>query len=701
MKLKGFAQFGGTVLSPTAQSRNAGGNFFNLFGMNLLGTKISLGDSWKIAFQDLFKNGKLKDKEFRALMDDYATRGIIQNNTQIEEIKKAFVLANDGKLNLDSFLDNKIIRNLTRSYQLSDNAPKIFADRSFQSIFANAFKTEKPELLEKGTKAYNDFINEAKDFYKTVLKKDFVDMNYVTNELKTPKEILGDLSAEMVTNLLPTYSKTPKAVRLTRELPIGNFASYPSEVLRNSSKLVLFGARALTSSNPYIRQMGAHFLIGASAVFGGLGYVVTKTAESLTGVSEEKMDAFKRSFAASYQKNSTLVPVTKADENGNFKFYNFSYTNPYDTIVKPANAVLGAFADGSLNKDSADKIVMNAFFGNTVTGRKGAFGELFAPFISESIGTERAFDILFRDGVKKEGGKVFYPNDDASVKITRGLEHIIGGVVPGGVKSAQRIWEGATGKFTDAGTIRDMSTELTAVTTGIRIEDAKPLASMPFIVTSYNKDKQIVDRKFAEIAYKPSTTMEQRLDAYRKYLSESYDSQNKMYQVLKDGQSLGINEGDLRDIVQTRLNNKKETNFLFDGVFKVPTYNTKAFDSMIGRLEKENPILASKTASQIDVIKEIYRDMNSEFQNFDLGTSKEQFENQLNRVLTPGVRQIRQQPGTINVLPSSSTPTIPRIPFTYNTPPVAANVMAVNQQQQQPQALGEKYALYSTLFPRG
>jgi hypothetical protein len=701
MKLKGFAQFGGTVLSPTAQSRNAGGNFFNLFGLNLLGTKISLGDSWKIAFQDLFKNGKLKDKEFRALMDDYATRGIIQNNTQIEEIKKAFVLANDGKLNLDSFLDNKIIKNLTRSYQLSDNAPKIFADRSFQSIFANAFKAEKPELLEKGTKAYNNFIDEAKDFYRTVLKKDFVDMNYVTNELKTPKEILGDLSAEMVTNLIPTYSKTPKAVRLTRELPIGNFASYPSEVLRNSKNIVLFGARALTSSNPYIRQMGSHFLIGASAVFGGLGYVVTKTAESLTGVGEEKMDAFKRSFAASYQKNSTLVPVTKADENGNFKFYNFSYTNPYDTIVKPANAVLGAFADGSLNKDSVDKIVMNAFFGNTVTGRKGAFGELFAPFISESIGTERAFDILFRDGVKKEGGKVFYPNDDASVKITKGLEHVIGGIVPGGVKSAQRIWEGATGKFTDAGTIRDMSTELTAVTTGIRIEDAKPLASMPFIVTSYNKDKQIVDRKFAEIAYKPSTTMEQRLDAYRKYLSESYDSQNKMYQVLKDGQSLGINEGDLRDIVQTRLNNKKETNFLFDGVFKVPTYNTKAFDSMIGRLEKENPILASKTASQIDIIKEIYRDMNSEFQNFDLGTSKEQFENQLNRVLTPGVRQIRQQPGTINVLPSSSAPTIPGIPFTYNTPPVAANVMAVNQQQQQPQALGEKYALYSTLFPRG
>jgi hypothetical protein len=692
MKLKGYAQFGGTVLSPTAQARNASGNFFNLFGLNLLGSKISLGDSWKIAFQDLFKNGKLKDKEFRALMDDYATRGIIQNNAQIEEVRKIFIRANDGKLNLDNFLDNKFFKNFTQAYQLSDNAPKIFADRSFQSIFANAFRTEKPELLEKGTKAYNDFINEAKDFYRTVLKKDFVDMNYVTNELKTPKEILGDLSAEMVTNLLPTYSKVPKAVRLTRELPIGNFASYPSEVLRNSKNIVLFGARALTSSNPYIRQMGAHFLIGASAVFGGLGYVVTKTAESLTGVNEEKIDAFKRSFAASYQKNSTLVPVTKADENGNFKFYNFSYTNPYDTIVKPANAILGAFADGSLNKDSVDKMVINAFFGNNITGRKGAFGELFAPFISESIGTERAFDIFLRDGVKKEGGKVFYPNDDASVKITKGLEHIIGGIVPGGVKSAQRIWEGATGKFTDAGTIRDMSTELTAVTTGIRMEDAKPLASMPFIVTSYNKDKQNVDRKFAEIAYRPSATMEQRLDAYTKYLTESFDSQNKMYQVLKDGQLLGIDESDLKDIVQTRLNNKRETDSLFNGAFKVPTFNEKAFDSMITRLQKEDPRAAVKIESQIDVIKEIYKDLNSEFQGFDLGVSKEQFENTLNRVLTPGVREIRRQPQRINVLPSSSTPVTPGTSFAYNAPNPSKDIVAGQQQQ----TLGSQYNLLSS-----
>ena len=696
MKLKSYAQAGGTVFSPIAQARNVSGNFSMLFGMNLLGGKTSVAQSFKDAFDDVFKGGKLNEPLFRKKMDDYLARGVIQDNIQINEIKRAFQLANKGELDLDSFLTNKITKGFINAYQLGDNAPKMFADSSFQSIFSTAFKAADPASLKVGTPAFETFKKEVKNFYETVLKKEFVEKNYVKNELKTAEEILGGLSAEMVRNLMPTYSMVPKAIRLLRELPIGNFVSFPAEILRNSKNLVLFGARALTSTNPYIRQMGAQFLIGGSAVLGGAGYVVGKTAQALTGVTEEKMEAYLRSFAPSYQKNSTLIPITGTDQNGNFKYYNFSYTNPYDTIVKPANAVLNAFADGSLRKDSVDKIVLDAFFGNQITGRKGAIGELIAPFISESIGTERAFDIVFRDGLKKEGGRIFYPNDDIPTKMTKGLEHIIGGIVPGAVRSAQRIWEGATGKFTDAGTVRDMGTEFTALTTGIRIEDAKPLASMPFIVTSYNKDKQNIDRKFAEVAYRPSVTAEQRLDAYRKYLLESFDSQNKMYQVIKDGVTVGIDEADLRNVVQTRLNNKTETRLLFDGTYKVPTYNEKAFDSLVKRLERENPFLATRVESQIEVVKDIFKNLNREFRGFDLETPKDEFENIINRAITPGVRDIRRQPinRSINTLPSTSALTVPGTTFTNNTPPVSPN-LASNQQKEL--SFGERFSI---LFPR-
>jgi hypothetical protein len=700
MKLKAGAQIGGTIFSPVAQVRNVTGNAFIALVNGLYGNNISLKDSYKLVIQDIFQGAKLNSKKFQREIDDLINRGILQQNVQTQELKKLFETANRGEISLDSFMNNKIVKKFVDVYQGADSGMKIFADKFYKGAFGTAMKAENPALLQKGTKAYDDFMVEVKDWYSRVAKQDFLDKNYLTNELKTPAEILGDMSAFLVKNTMPTYSMVPKAVRATRELPFGNFASFPSEILRNSANIIAIGARELTSANPLIRQMGARRLIGASAGFGGLGYVVKKGAEAITGVDENKMEAFQRSFAAQYQKNSTLIPVTSVDENGNFKYYNFSYTNPYDVLVRPANAILEAFSDGRLNKDSVDKIVMNALFGNNITGRTGALGEFFAPFMDESIGTERAFDIAFRDGIKREGGRVFYPQDDINTKISKGIEHIAGGLVPGGVRSAQRIWEGATGKFTDAGTIRDMRTEFAAITTGVRIEDAKPLASIPFIVTSYNKDKQNIDKKFADIAYRPSVKPEQRLDAYKNYLTESYDSQNKMYQIIKDASTIGLDETEVKGIVQSRLNNKKETNSLFNGTFKVPTFNEKAFDAMIGRLEKENPILATRVESQVSVVKDIYKNLNREFQGFDLGIPKEEFEDLLDRTLTPGVREIRQQPSNINILPSSSVPVTPGTPFTYNTPPVANNVMAVNQQQQQqqPQTFGERFAL---LFPRG
>jgi hypothetical protein len=75
MKLKSYAQAGGTVFSPIAQVRNIEGNFGFLFGMNLLGGKTSVAQSFKDAFDDVFKGGKLNDKLFREKMDDFLARG--------------------------------------------------------------------------------------------------------------------------------------------------------------------------------------------------------------------------------------------------------------------------------------------------------------------------------------------------------------------------------------------------------------------------------------------------------------------------------------------------------------------------------------------------------------------------------------------------------------------------------------------------
>ena len=126
------------------------------------------------------------------------------------------------------------------------------------------------------------------------------------------------------------------------------------------SNLITLGARELTSVNPYIRQMGARRLIGASATFGGIGTVIGGTAQAITGVSDEMMQKA-RAFVPVYEQNATLIPVSQPDADGNFKYFNFSYSNPYDSLVRPINAVVNAWGRGELNKDSEGAILFNMF----------------------------------------------------------------------------------------------------------------------------------------------------------------------------------------------------------------------------------------------------------------------------------------------------------------------------------------------------
>ena len=145
-----------------------------------------------------------------------------------------------------------------------------------------------------------------------------------------------------------------------------------------------------------------------------------------------------------------------------------------------------------------------------------------------------------------------------------------------------------------------------------------------------------------------------------------------------------------------------------NGVYKTPSFSEERFKSLIGRLEKQNPLGAVKLESQIDSLKEIFGDLKFTFTGYDLGTAPGLFENLIDRTLTPSVRQIRRTPikPVLNIFPSSSAPVTPGTVFTNNTPSPSQNVLVASQPQQpqlaqQPQNLGDKYALYGIPIFRG
>ena len=373
------------------------------------------------------------------------------------------------------------------------------------------------------------------------------------------------------------------------------------------------------SANPFIRQMGARRLVGAASVFGGTGAIVAGTAEKLTGVSDEKMKAFKRSIAPDFQKNSTLIPITAPDENGEFKYFNFSYTNPYDSLTRPVNAILSAHSNGQLNESSLGEILYDSFIYDTDTNSTGALTEFITPFVSESIGASAIADLTIRGGKTKEGRNIFYPQDDIMEILDASFGHLIGQLEPGATRSVRRVFKGITGDFNDYGTQFDGATEFAALTTGLRIETAKPLNSLPFIVSSYNKDTENIRNKFSRNAYRPNIDVRSRVGYMQEYLTDSYRSQSNLHRIVEDMKLIGVDEDVIEEGIFERFRNRKQVNAIMDGEYRAPNFSDKRFDTLLERLETEDPIAAAEVEYQIDEAKDIIEEIRDEINGEDLG----------------------------------------------------------------------------------
>jgi len=256
------------------------------------------------------------------------------------------------------------------------------------------------------------------------------------------------------------------------------------------------------------------------------------------------------------------------------------------------------------------------------------------------------------------GRKIFYPTDSIIEKIGAGLGHIIGGLEPGAFRSTRRIWDGATQRFSDQGTAFNTKNEITALMSGIRVEETKPLASMPFIISSYNKDKSNIQSKFSREAYSGRTSPEQKLAAYREYLIDNYVSQSNFNQTLKDAEAMGVDYIELQDILQGRFT--KDDISRFDmGEFKSPRYSKERFKSLIDRLYVENPSQAIRLENEMDEAMLEMDFLKEDMDSIELGKSVDELRNLIDRLLTPFVRRERRMAvGGIATLPQQQAPNV-------------------------------------------
>jgi len=245
-------------------------------------------------------------------------------------------------------------------------------------------------------------------------------------------DALDEMAANVVRNNVPNYDYVSQSIKALRRWPVGNFVSFPAEILRTSTNILRTALREI--KDPTLRRIGMQRLMGMAFTMAAVPYGATKLGQTLYDVSEEQLAAIRR-FVAPWSKNSTIIPIK--DEEGNWKYIDFSHANAYDTLLKPWQAAINEVADGQLN----DEAIMNNFLLGSLKG----FGDIAQPFVSESIWTEALADVVVRTGRTREGYEVWNENDSDGVKAEKIFMHLLKAQMPGSLKQIGRIDYAITG----------------------------------------------------------------------------------------------------------------------------------------------------------------------------------------------------------------------------------------------------------------
>jgi len=406
-------------------------------------------------------------------------------------------------------------------------------------------------------------------------------------------------AADIVKNNIPNYDFVSDFVKGTRKFPLGNFVSFPAEIARTGTNIV---SRALNDISYTIKLangktikpfqgIGYQRLMGFGLTVAAVPYATTEMFKVLYDVTDEEQAAIRR-YVADWSKNSTILPI-KDPKTGEFKYVDFSHANAYDTLVRPVQAVINAVADGRTDNDG----IMDDFMLGTYTAMK----EFAQPFISESIWTEAAADLVMRGGRTRDNFEVYNPNDRAGNKMWEGFKHLVEAQMPFSFPQLKRLDRSlqdkrlfTKSKYDEYGQTYEFGDEFTGLF-GFRAVAANPGRTMKYKVADYQQGVRKSGSLFTRVALKGGPIEPREVvDAY-------INANRSLFQVKKDlkldmdaARVLGISIRDY-ETAMGRVSNVEQSS-LDAGVFRPYTISRNvadAFQRNADEMGATNPLTAA------------------------------------------------------------------------------------------------------------
>ena len=539
---KATSQIAKTILSPITHVRNfvSAGAFA---AANGIVPGVTVGpQEMKAAFNALQIPGqRINNERYRELLE----LGVVNSNVAVGDLTR-----------------------LLKDVQFGDT---VTSDRALRSFF-------KP--LSKIKSVTQDFYTAEDDFWKMTVFAG--ERNRINNAYKAIGVIkndrqLDEMAAEIVRNNVPNYDMVPEFIKGLRQLPVGNFVSFPAEILRTSGNILkrsydeIFNMKETLPDGRVVapfKNIGLKRLAGFATTTMAVPYGTVEAAKAIYDVSSEEMEALRR-FVPDWSKNSTLVPI-RDDETGDLKYIDFSHANAYDTIIRPITTMYNAVGRGMDDETSMGREVL--------TGMMESAAELMNPFISEAIFTEAATDIIIRNGRTQSGSRLYTDQTPWGDKASIITKHILNTQLPGSIDQLVRLnlaskkdlgvgFGDQDSLFDEYGREYNLTDEGLGLL-GMRAVKVDPITAMKFKIADFRVGVNNSRREFTQPLLKGgAVTPEQIVDRYRVANEALYKVHNEMFKDYYGAKILGVNTNLLNSQFTDRMS-REQLQAISGGRFK-------------------------------------------------------------------------------------------------------------------------------------
>ena len=613
---KATSQMAKTILSPFTHMRNflSAGAFATANGLIPF---IGPGEGAARKALRALQLGP-RSKEGNEIYQELLRRGVVNSQVQLADLQALLKDVNFGSYLGSIKAFDKLAKGLSRVKRFAQDA--YTAEDDFWKIFS--YFKEQDRLFAAYKKA------------GIAQGDEFIDITGKT--VKFNDETVKAEAANIIRNNIPNYAYVSDFVKGLRQYPVGNFVSFPAEIMRTGTNIVQRGLDeyfyAVTLPNGTVvnplRTIGLTRLLGMGVTTAAVPYAAVSAGQALYDISKDELEAIRR-YVPKWSKNSTLIPLK--GENGNFKYIDFSHMNAYDTLTRPIQIVINRVQSGEQDKDG----IMDDF----ILGLFDSTKELAAPFITESIWTEALADLYIRGGETRDGFRVYNENDSAGNQIYNSLAHLIKAQAPLNYQQLKRIGmslkpEDDVGRFSKGGKEYEFGNELAGII-GARAVEIDPANSIKYKVADYARGTRNSKALFTRTMLKGGpVTPEEIFDAYINANRALYKVQKTMSNDIEAAQILGLDEEELYTEVAERIGGPNFS-YLSEGLFrpmKISRGSLIGFQEIADNLGIVNPIEyvidsieeLRASLSEYSLSNENIPDINNPFKNLpkpDLGNT--------------------------------------------------------------------------------